>query len=457
MKNWKFELLLLLRSRPAAAALVVLALLSALSVWNGMRAMAAQRIALERIAAVHAADLAERAARQPADGDAGLTAYYTPHLTFTPAPPLAFAAIGQRDVQPYALQVRALGLQAQLYESEAINPELAAPGRFDFAFVLVYLAPLFIIALMHDLLSGEREAGRLRLLSSLPGKPGALWRRRVLLRLALVALALLLPLLAGARLSGAAPVETALVAGAALLYVAFWCGVAAWGAAVSRSAAAGAALLLATFVLLALVLPTGVNAALDRAIPVVQGAELALAQRQAVHTAWDKPREETMQRFFRTHPEWKDTAPLPEGFHWKWYYAMHQAGDDAVAEQAALYRGALWSREQWTRNTGLLLAGVNVQVLLHRLAGTDMEARMAYLDRVAAYHELVRRHFYPYVFGERPFGPADFARLPVFAPAPGAGLPPATLLCALALLAGAALLLGLRSTARVTMGPDPMG
>lgn len=457
MKNWKFELLLLLRSRPAAAALVVLALLSALSVWNGMRAMAAQRMALERIAAVHAADLAERAARQPADGDAGLTAYYTPHLTVNPAPPLAFAAIGQRDVQPYALQVRALGLQAQLYESEAINPELAAPGRFDFAFVLVYLAPLFIIALMHDLLSGEREAGRLRLLSSLPGKPGALWRRRVLLRLALVALALLLPLLAGARLSGAAPVETALVAGAALLYVAFWCGVAAWGAAVSRSAAAGAALLLATFVLLALVVPTGVNAALDRAIPVVQGAELALAQRQAVHTAWDKPREETMQRFFRTHPEWKDSAPLPEGFHWKWYYAMHQAGDDTVAEQAALYRAALWSREQWTRNTGLLLAGVNVQVLLHRLAGTDMEARMAYLDRVAAYHERVRRHFYPYVFGERPFGPADFARLPVFAPAPGSGLPPATLVCALALLAGAALLLGLRSTARVPMGPDPMG
>jgi len=452
MKNWKFELLLLLRSRPAAAAFVVLALLAALSVWNGMRVMGAQRVALERIAAVHAADLAERAARQPADGDAGLAAYYTPHLTFDPASPLAFAAIGQRDVQPYALQVRALGLQAQLYESEAINPELAAPGRFDFAFVLVYLAPLFIIALMHDMVSGEREAGRLRLLSSLPDKPGVLWRRRVLLRLALVAAALLLPLLAGALLSGAAPGETALMAGAALLYLVFWCGAAAWGAAVARNAAAGAALLLAAFVLLALVLPTAVNAALERAIPVAQGAELALAQRQAVHTAWDKPREETMQRFFRTNPEWKDTAPLPEGFHWKWYYAMHQAGDDMVAGQATQYRNALWSREEWTRNAGLLLAGVNVQVLLHRLAGTDLQARMAYLDRVAAYHERVRRHFYPYVFDEKPFGAADFTRLPVFVPATGAGLPPVPLGCALALLAGAALLLGLRSTARVNLG-----
>ena len=448
MKNWKFELLLLLRSRPAVAALALLAVLSALAVANGMRAVAAQRAALERIASVHAADIAARVARQPADGDAGLTAYYTPHLTVDPPSALSFAALGQRDVQPYALQIRALGLQAQLYESEAFNPELAAPGRYDFAFVLVYLAPLFIIALMHDLVSGEREAGRLRLLSSLPGKPGALWRRRVLLRLVLLACALLLPLLAGSLAAGAGIGETALLAGLALLYLGFWCGLAAWGAALARNAAAGAALLLAAFILLALVLPTGVNAALERALPVAQGAELALAQRQAVHTAWDTPKEETMERFFRTHPEWRQTPPLPEGFHWKWYYAMHQAGDDAVAAQAAAYRQALWSRELWTRRAGLLLPAVNVQALLHRLAGTDLQARLAYLDRVAAFHGQVRRHFYPYVFHERPFGPADFARLPQFAPASAAGLPPVPLAAALALLAGGALALGLRGAAR---------
>ncbi|WP_374586278.1 DUF3526 domain-containing protein [Pseudoduganella sp.] len=447
MKNLKFELLLLLRSRPALAALALLALLSALSVWSGMRMVAGQNAALQRIAAVQAKDLAERTARQAADAEAGLTAYYLPHLTIDPPAPLAFAAIGQRDVQPYALQVRALGLQAQLYESEAFNPELAAPGRFDFAFVLVYVAPLFIIALMHDMVSGEREAGRLRLLASLPSTPGALWRRRVLLRLALLAAALLLPLLAGALLSGAAAGETAMLAGAALLYLSFWCGLAAWGAAVARSAAAGAALLLAAFMLLALVLPTGVNAALERALPVAQGAELALAQRQAVHSAWDKPRDGTMQSFFRSHPEWQDTPPLPEGFHWKWYYAMHQAGDDAVAAQVAQYRKSLWSREEWTRRAGLLLAGVNVQVLLHRLAGTDLEARLAYMDRISDFHGQVRRHFYPYVFNERPFGPEEFARLPSYQPASAAGQPPLGLVAALALLAGAALLLGMRRTA----------
>ena len=80
------------------------------------------------------------------------------------------------------MRVRALGLQAQLYDGEVFNPELTLPGRFDFAFVLVYLAPLFLIALLHDLLSGEREAGRLKLLLVLQKRGGAIWQRRALLR-----------------------------------------------------------------------------------------------------------------------------------------------------------------------------------------------------------------------------------------------------------------------------------
>ena len=125
------------------------------------------------------------------EGDAGYNAYYAFMLTQDPPPPLSFAAIGQRDLQRYVLRVRVLGLQAQLYDSETYNPELALPGVFDWAFVLIYLMPLVIIALGHDLVTGERETGRLRLLLSLPG--GGLWRRRVGLRYAAVLIALGLP------------------------------------------------------------------------------------------------------------------------------------------------------------------------------------------------------------------------------------------------------------------------
>lgn len=414
MHTLKLELRLALHSRLAAGTLLLLLALTALAVWSGLHAVGRQQDALARIAAVQRDDVAAVAHKYRDGGEAGYAAYSTPHLTAHPPAPLAFAAFGQRDVQPFALRVRLLGLQAQLYESESINPELAAAGRFDFAFVLVYLAPLFVIALMHDLVAGEREAGRLRLMQALPVPDARLWRRRIALRFGLVLAALVLPLLCGAASAGVAPGDALLVAGVTALYVAFWFGMAAAVAAGVRTSAGGAAVLLAVFVVLTLVLPTLVNGAIGRAVPVSKGAELALAQRQAVHTAWDRPKEETMTRFFRSHPEWQETPPLTEKFQWKWYYAMHQAGDDAVAVQVAAYRAALTAREDWTSHSGWLLPSVAVQVVLHRLADTDLRSQLTYLDRVAAFHRQLRGYFYPYIFNERPFGPAEFARLPLW-------------------------------------------
>ncbi|WUR15633.1 DUF3526 domain-containing protein [[Empedobacter] haloabium] len=438
MNTLKLELRLALHSRLAKGALLLLLALSALAVWSGLHAVDQQRQALVRIATVQRADVTAVAHKYRDGGEAGYAAYSTPHLTDHPPAPLAFAAFGQRDVQPFALRVRLLGLQAQLYESESINPELAAAGRFDFAFVLVYLAPLFVIALMHDLVAGEREAGRLRLVHALPVPGARLWRRRIALRFVLVLAALALPLLCGAASAGVAAGHMLLVLAIAALYMAFWFGMAAAVAAGVRTSAGGAAVLLAVFVVLTLVLPTLVNGAIGRAVPVSKGAELALAQRQAVHTAWDRPKEETMAQFFRTHPEWRDTPALTGKFQWKWYYAMHQAGDDAVAGQVDEYRAALTARERWTGHSGWLLPSVAVQAVLHRLADTDLHGQLAYLDRVAAFHKQLRGYFYPYIFNERSFGPAQFAGLPRWQRGAAGGTVALGAVVALALLAAVA-------------------
>ena len=161
------ELRLLLRSRMAALALLLVALLACAAVVAGMAEIDRQRDVIARIQPKQAQDIASIAQWVDREKDAGSAAYYSFHATWDAPAPLAFAALGLRDVAPYILRVRALGLEAQLYDGEAFNPELALPGRFDFSFVLVYLTPLFVIALFHDLVSGEREAGRLRMLDAL--------------------------------------------------------------------------------------------------------------------------------------------------------------------------------------------------------------------------------------------------------------------------------------------------
>ena len=105
-----------------------------------MRELARQQQSMARLAQPHKHDLA---AQQHKYADRAMPALRptTPSTDLGCAASAAFLALGLRDIAPYVLRVRVLGLQAQFYETETVNPELALPGRFDFAFVLIYLAP----------------------------------------------------------------------------------------------------------------------------------------------------------------------------------------------------------------------------------------------------------------------------------------------------------------------------
>lgn len=416
MSALRHEWRLLSRSRWAMTALLLLLLVSVLAVVSGLLEVQRQQDTIARVAKLQDEELAQQAPKLTRDGDAGTVGYYAFLGTWDAPTPAAFLAAGLRDATPYVLRVRALALQSQLHEGEIYNPELALAGRFDLAFVMVYLLPLFLIALLYDLVSSERQSGRLATLLALPRAGRALWWRRTGLRAGLASSCVLLPLLAAGTVGGMPPAALAAVMVAVLAYVACWTGLALLIGMRGGSSVANATALMGCWAVLTLVLPTLGNAALSRAVPVQQGAALMLAQRQAVHGAWDVSREETLTRFFRSHPQWQDTAPLTPGFHWKWYYAFQQLGDESVAPQVAAYRAALLARQQATEALGLALPGVGLQAVLHRIAGTDLLAQLAYQDAVAAFHTRLRQQLYPYLFQERRFEAEDFSRLPRFEP-----------------------------------------
>ena len=435
------ELRLILRSRLAAASLALLLVLSALSIWSGLSNVARQQDSIARVTAEQARDFAAVAQEQgKPDGEAGYAAYYTFLLTQDPPPPLSFAAIGQRDLQPQVLRVRALGLQQQLYDAETINADLALPGVFDWAFVLIYLAPLVVIALSHDLVSSEHEGGRLRLLLSMPGQ--GLWRRRIGLRYLLVLLAATLPLIAVLPFAGGSALGGAGMVAVAAVYLAFWFGLGVLIAAGLRASTTAAAALLGCWIAITLLVPTLANVAIARAVPVGKGIDLTLKQREIVHHGWDIPEKDTFDAFLRTHPEWRGREGFEGRFHWKWYLAMHQVGDEAVAADAEAYRASLLQREAWTQGLGWVVPSVGAQTLLHRLADTDRVAQLSYQHAIAEFHGRLRRFFYPYLFEDRPFTRSDFDRLPRFSPRAGTGDWPAMPMFALIAVAAAVIVAG---------------
>ncbi|KHL58541.1 DUF3526 domain-containing protein [Xanthomonas cannabis] len=414
MLLWKYELLLLLRARAAAAGLVLLALLTVCSLLSGQHVIAAQRANIARIAALQQEDTAAVAAYVARSNDAGSAAYYSFHPTWDAPAPLAFAAVGMRDVAPYILRVRALGLEAQIYDGDSYNPELALAGRFDYAFVLVFLLPLFVIALLFDLRSGEREAGRARMLAALPGAGARVWMRRVTVRALAVLLCLAVPFVIAASVNGVPLLQQLAVLALTCAYLLFWVLLAVVVGRLRWRPAAHATALATCWVLLALVAPALAHVAINEAVPVTQGTEIARLQREAVNHAWDIPRQATMQRFYARNPQWADSAPLTDAFHYKWYFAFHENGDQQVATQVAAYRQGLVRREALAQRAAMVLPPVALQAALTRLAQTDLRAQLAYQDRIRAYHQRLRTFYYGYLFRDRPFTRADFERAPRF-------------------------------------------
>jgi len=403
---------LFIRSRSSVAALALLCVLASIAIGLGHAEVQRQEASIERVRAL---DTTERGAVLAGAPDYGDAAYATFHLTWNPPSDMAFAAMGQRDIAPWMLRVRALALEGQIHETDSFNPELSLTGRFDYAFVMAFLLPLFAIVVMYDMVSAEREAGRIPLLVASAGNVRRLWSLRAAVRVLGLLLACLLPLWAGGLAidtsAGSLLAASAIVLGTVLAWAAVILVVSfqPWSSAVIATSLTG------VWLAVALILPLAGKVLIDRLEPGTDGAQIALLQRETVNGAWDLPKEATMTPFFASHPEWADTAPITQPFHWKWYYAFQQMGDETAAGLSRDYRAAIARRDALTGWVALLSPPVAVQRALQALAGTDVRASLAYDQRIRDFHAQLRGYYYPFLFNEEPWRLENLRDLPQFA------------------------------------------
>jgi ABC-2 type transport system permease protein len=400
---------------PARLGLAVLALLAGVAVALGLADVRSTRADIARVQALEARETA--AVIGFAHGDAGEFGYYRNYPVWRAPGDLAFLAPTRGDAVPAILRIRMLALEGQINDNEAANPELLLAGRFDFAFVMLYLAPLLLIALLHDLWSGEREAGRLAALDSLPFANRRLWSPRALLRLGGVALALLLPLLLGAVIEGTAPLRLAAAAGLVLASLGFW---ALATLAIARTAAASAtqaAMLAGLWFAITLVVPAAAHLAINAAVALPDAAAITRENREEVHAGWDRPKAQTMARFVAQYPDFAGQAETGAAFHWKWYFAFQQLGDAAVAAQSAARDAGIARREAAAQALGWLLPPIKAAQAVQHLAGSDVAADLAFKAQIRAHHRAVRHYHYPFLFADQPMTAADVAAAPAFAPA----------------------------------------
>ena len=96
----------------------------------------------------------------------------------------------------------------------------------------------------------------------------------------------------------------------------------------------------------------------------------------------------TMSAFFRHYPEFKKYPfPAELTFSWYWYYAMQQNGDDQAAPGVRAMAEKLALRQKITSLASLLLPGIQAQLTLNGIAGSDLESHLEFQRAIRKYHE----------------------------------------------------------------------
>lgn len=356
----------------------------------------------ENIAATHTTQKAHLLRNaQYINSEMGLYLYYARFALVNQPDRLAGIAIGQKDVNPSIQSVTIRGLEAQKYDTDLTNPVNLLSGNLDLSFVIIYLFPLLIIAFCYNLLSEEKEGGTWRLVAAQSQRPWKLLLSKLAVRTAAV-YGLLLLLLVLAVIILAVPLSKQLLALAAgaILYCAFWFALCLLVVSLHKSSNTSALALVGLWVLLAVLLPAGVNNLVANRYPVPEAFHTMIKQRDGYHEKFDMDKRATVEKFYAHYPELRK-YPLPDkSFSWLWYYAMQQMGDDESAADARALYAKLQQRVKLSNQIASWVPTMQAQLQFSDLARSGLSDHLAFLDATTRFHENMRLYFYPKIFSE---------------------------------------------------------
>jgi ABC-2 type transport system permease protein len=225
-------------------------------------------------------------------------------------PPTALAplAVGQSDLLPSYFKMTTDAKETVLAATELENPHRLLAGRFDLAFVLIYLYPLLILALTYNLLSSEKEQGTLVLALSQPVSLRTLATGKIAVRfavfvVAVVAMSLVAMTVAGVDL-GAGGVLPRLVLwlGAVMSYGLLWFALAAAVASFDKPSATNAMVLAALWLLLVVMMPSVLSMTTTTLYPVPSRVEMIQAMRVASDEA-NAEGSKLLAQYYEDHPD----------------------------------------------------------------------------------------------------------------------------------------------------------
>ncbi len=386
-----------IRSKEVWISLLLILLLGSVSIIIGSAHLQKQQEAIAEVNSYQKQHFDRQVSLH--NDDLGLLLYYAKFAYINNLKPLAGLSIGQADVNPTIKRITIKTFEAQKFDTDLINPMNLQSGNLDLSFVIIYLLPLLIIVLTFNVISEEIETGTWRLVVIQTTSKLGFIISKLLIRMALlVTVVLLLFCIAKWTLNIPLNSDFLLVITLSMLYLLFWFLLSFLVIIFKKSSGFNALLLLSIWLVLLILLPSGINAYVASKYPVPEALSATIAQRDGYHVKWDTDKLATIKKFYQHYPQFKKYGYPTEGFNWLWYYAMQQMGDDDSKKEREALSEKITLRTNFSSQIASILPNMHLQLAFNKLAGTSMSQHMDYLQGTEQFHEKLRLSFYPKIF-----------------------------------------------------------
>ncbi|HEY7089020.1 MAG TPA: DUF3526 domain-containing protein [Tepidisphaeraceae bacterium] len=334
-----------------------------------------------------------------------------------PPGPLAALAIGQSDIYPYYFKVSTSSKTTFLNNDEIEHPVHLMSGRFDLAFVVLYLYPLIILTLSYNLISAEKEQGTLAMTLSQPVSLRTLVAGKIVLRFAFVlamavGLAFAAMLVGGVRLSAEVAPRLLLWIAVVAAYGAFWFISAAAVNAAGWNSSTNAMALAGIWLALVLLIPSLLNVAVKSMHPVPSRVELIQAMRAAT-TETSAAGSRLLARFYEDHPDLADSRTSTSDFAAA-SLAVQEEVDRRVQPVLAQFDEQLDRQQSMVDRYRFLSPAIVAQATLFDIAGTSSYRYKHFLALTDQFHRAWSANLNPRIVRREKLSPDSIDQLPRF-------------------------------------------
>ncbi|TAG80183.1 MAG: DUF3526 domain-containing protein [Betaproteobacteria bacterium] len=336
---------------------------------------------------------------------------------------LAPIAFGQSDLMPNYYRMSYRAKSNFMDDGELENPWNLLTGRFDFAFVVVVLLPLAILALTYNMLSGEREQGTLKLVLAQGGRPGSLILGKLFARtfpvLSVTLGVLFIFVLATRAVDANVAIQLIALACVIALYSAFWFAIATLMNVLNRSSAFNAIVLVGAWVGLVLVVPIVMNLAIQSAHPLPSRTQFATQNRLITIEGLNRYND-LLSADYRYVSEPEVLKPRADGTfdvqpRRRAHFLLARDVDQLLDAEREKFDRQLKVQQQSVDTFGFLSPAIVAYESLTTFAGTDSARYLRFQSQVDAFHREWKAFFEPRVLGGRAMTAEDYAKLPAFA------------------------------------------